>query len=72
MNIDTKGIEAIVKKVMDTIDVAEESGKPVVDGENGLFQDMNNAIDAAHAAWKIIWCSPWRCVIKSFRPFVTS
>lgn len=58
MNIDTKGIEAIVKKVMDTIDVAEESGKPVVDGENGLFQDMNNAIDAAHAAWKNYMVQP--------------
>ncbi|MGL6292404.1 aldehyde dehydrogenase family protein [Eubacterium aggregans] len=52
MNIDTTGIEQIVKKVMESIDFAEENNVPVVDGECGIFQDMNNAIDAAFAAQK--------------------
>jgi len=52
MNIDTTGIEYIVKKVMAEIDCAEESGLPVKDGEYGVFNDMNNAIDAAFIAQK--------------------
>ena len=52
MNIDTTGIEQIVKKVMESIDFAEENNVPVVDGECGIFQDMNNAIDAAFAGQK--------------------
>lgn len=52
MNIDTTGIEAIVKKVMASIDLAEETNTPVIDGECGIFTDMNNAIEAAFAAQK--------------------
>lgn len=52
MNIDTTGIEYIVKKVMAEIDCAEESGKPFKDGELGVFEDMENAIDAAFIAQK--------------------
>ncbi|MGL4607709.1 MAG: aldehyde dehydrogenase family protein [Eubacteriaceae bacterium] len=52
MNIDTTGIEYIVKKVMEEIDCAEASGKPLKDGELGVFNDMNNAIDAAYKAQK--------------------
>ena len=47
MNIDTTGIEYIVKKVMDQIDYAEETGAPVVDGKDGVFQTMDAAIEAA-------------------------
>ena len=42
MTIDTSAIEAIVKKVMESIDDAEEKNIPVVDGQDGLFVDMNN------------------------------
>lgn len=52
MNIDTTGIEYIVKKVMAEIDCAEDSGKPLKDGELGIFNDMENAIDAAFTAQK--------------------
>ena len=52
MNIDTTGIEAIVKKVMDSIEFAEENNQPLVDGKNGIFQDINNAIEAAFLAQK--------------------
>ena len=52
MNIDTTGIEYIVKKVMDQIDYAEETGAPVVDGKDGVFQTMDAAIEAAAAAQK--------------------
>ncbi|MGV8907136.1 MAG: aldehyde dehydrogenase family protein [Acetobacterium sp.] len=52
MNIDTTGIEYIVKKVMAEIDFAEDSGKPIKDGEYGVFNDMSNAIDAAYDAQK--------------------
>jgi propionaldehyde dehydrogenase len=52
MNIDTTGIEYIVKKVMAEIDVAVETGKPIKDGEFGVFNDMENAIDAAFTAQK--------------------
>ncbi|WP_083439528.1 aldehyde dehydrogenase family protein [Acetobacterium bakii] len=52
MNIDTTGIEYIVKKVMAEIDCVEEKGWPVKDGEYGVFNDMNNAIDAAYIAQK--------------------
>lgn len=52
MNIDTTGIEYIVKKVMEEIDCAEVTGKPVKDGELGVFNDMNNAIDAAYIEQK--------------------
>ncbi|HEY5556365.1 aldehyde dehydrogenase family protein [Acetobacterium sp.] len=37
---------------MAEIDMTEESGQPVKDGEYGLFNDMNNAIDAAYIAQK--------------------
>lgn len=52
MNIDTSSIEAIVKKVMDNIDLAEENDAPLIDGKDGIFKDMNNAIEAAFAAQK--------------------
>ncbi|MBC3887278.1 aldehyde dehydrogenase family protein [Acetobacterium paludosum] len=52
MNIDTTGIEYIVKKVMAEIDCAEESGRTLKDGELGVFNDMQNAIDAAYIAQK--------------------
>ena len=52
MNIDTTGIEYIVKKVMDQIDYAEETGAPVVDGKDGVFQTMDAAIEAAAVAQK--------------------
>ena len=52
MNIDTTGIEAIVKKVMENIDFAEENDLPLVDGKDGIFSDMNAAIDAAFLAQK--------------------
>ncbi|MEF9918052.1 MAG: aldehyde dehydrogenase EutE [Eubacterium sp.] len=52
MNIDTTGIEYIVKKVMASIDVADETGAPLKDGEWGVFGDMDNAIEAAAAAQK--------------------
>ncbi|MBC3797184.1 aldehyde dehydrogenase family protein [Acetobacterium tundrae] len=52
MNIDTTGIEYIVKKVMAEIDCAEESDKALKDGELGVFNDMQNAIDAAYIAQK--------------------
>ena len=42
MNIDTTGIEYIVKKVMAEIDCAEEGGKPLKDGDLGVFADMEN------------------------------
>ncbi len=50
MNIDTTSIEYIVKKVMSEIDTAEEAGLPIKDGELGVFEDMENAIDAAFIA----------------------
>ena len=40
MNIDTTGIEYIVKKVMAEIDCADAGGKPLKDGELGVFNDM--------------------------------
>ncbi|MEG0509593.1 MAG: aldehyde dehydrogenase EutE, partial [Eubacterium sp.] len=52
MNIDTTGIEYIVKKVMDQIDYADETGTPVVDGKDGVFQTMDAAIEAAAVAQK--------------------
>ena len=52
MNIDTTGIEYIVKKVMAEIDCADAGGKPLKDGELGVFNDMENAIDAAFTAQK--------------------
>lgn len=50
MAIDTNSIEYIVKKVMDQIDFAEETGTPVVDGKDGVFQTMDAAIEAAWEA----------------------
>lgn len=50
MAIDTNSIEYIVKKVMDQIDFAEETGTPVVDGKDGVFQTMEAAIEAAWEA----------------------
>ena len=37
---------------MAEIDMTEESGQPIKDGEYGVFNDMNNAIDAAYIAQK--------------------
>lgn len=54
MNIDTAGISAIVQKVLNTMengDAATTGAAGVVDGENGIFKDINNAIEAASAAW---------------------
>lgn len=58
MNIDTTGIEYIVKKVMAEIDCAVEGGKPLKDGELGIFNDMENAIDAAYEAQKTFMRQP--------------
>jgi propionaldehyde dehydrogenase len=58
VNIDTTGIEYIVKKVMAEIDIAEEGGKPLKDGELGVFDDMENAIDAAFEAQKAFMRQP--------------
>ena len=52
MNIDTTGIEYIVKKVMAEIDLSETSGKSLKDGELGVFDDIEKAIDAAAFAQK--------------------
>ncbi|HEY5557456.1 aldehyde dehydrogenase family protein [Acetobacterium sp.] len=37
---------------MAEIDMTEESGQPIKDGEYGVFNNMNNAIDAAYIAQK--------------------
>ncbi len=58
MTIDTSAIEAIVKKVMESIDDAEEKNIPVVDGQDGLFVDMNNAVEACYAAWQAYYRQP--------------
>lgn len=52
MTIDAKGIEAIVKQVLNNIEDAKVAGKPLVDGKDGIYQDINDAIEAAHAAWQ--------------------
>lgn len=52
MTIDTQGLEAIIKKVMDTIDFAEETGRPLTDGKDGIFEDIDDAIAAAAKAQK--------------------
>lgn len=52
MTIDAKGIEAIVKEVLNNIDSAKEAGKPLADGKDGIFVDINDAIEAAHVAWQ--------------------
>ncbi len=52
MNIDTTGIEYIVKKVMAEIDNSEEAGKPQKDGKLGIFDEMENAINASFKAQK--------------------
>lgn len=70
MNIDTSSIEAIVKKVMDNIDLAEENDAPLIDGKDGIFKDMNNAIEAAFAAQKEYMKMPLACrskLIKAIR-----
>ena len=51
MAIDAKGIEAIVRQVLETIDEVEAGKQPVCDGKDGIFQDINDAIEAAHQAW---------------------
>ncbi len=50
MTIDTNSIEYIVKKVMNQIDFAEETGAPVIDGKDGIFKTMDAAIEAAWEA----------------------
>lgn len=52
MTIDTQGLEAIIKKVMDSIDFHEETGRPVNEGEDGIFTDIEDAIVAAEKAQK--------------------
>jgi len=74
MNIDTTGIEAIVKKVMATIETAEETNTPVVDGVDGIFTDMNNAIEAAYVAQREYMMQPLALrhkVIKEIRKIMT-
>ena len=53
MNIDTAGIEAIVKRVMTSIDAANGVAPATQDakGKDGIFDDMEDAIAAAQAAW---------------------
>jgi propionaldehyde dehydrogenase len=53
MNIDTAGIEAIVKRVMSSIDEANgvAPASQGAKGRDGIFDDMNDAIEAAQAAW---------------------
>ena len=61
MNIDTAGIEAIVKKVLSSIDgveTADAPGAAVVDGKDGIFQDIDAAIEAANAAWDVYKMAP--------------
>lgn len=52
MTIDTQGLEAIIKKVMDQIDFAEETGRPINEGDDGIFEDIDDAIAAAEKAQK--------------------
>ena len=52
MTIDTQGLEEKIKKVMDTIDFAEETGRPLTDGKDGIFEDIDDAIAAAAKAQK--------------------
>ena len=53
MNIDTAGIEAIVKRVMSSIDEANgvAPAPQGAKGKDGIFEDMEDAIAAAQAAW---------------------
>jgi len=53
MTVDTQGIEYIVKKVMEQIDFHEETDTPVntKDGEWGIFENMDDAVEAAYVAW---------------------
>ncbi|MGN0194084.1 MAG: aldehyde dehydrogenase family protein [Pseudoramibacter sp.] len=53
MNIDTAGIEAIVKRVMSSIDEANgvAPASQGAQGRDGIFDDMEDAIAAAQAAW---------------------
>ena len=61
MNIDTAGIEAIVKRVMTSIDAANGVAPAAQDakGKDGIFEDMEDAIAAAQAA---------KLLTKSARP----
>lgn len=58
MTIDAKGIEAIVKQVLNNIDTAKAEGKPLVDGKDGIYKDINDAIEAAHVAWQEYMAMP--------------
>lgn len=52
MSMDNEMIEGIVQKIMATIDFDKKEDAPLIDGKDGIFADMNNAIEAAFAAQK--------------------
>ena len=58
MNIDTNAIEAIVQQVMGNINLENKASAPVIDGEDGIFRDMDNAIEAAFAAQREYMMQP--------------
>lgn len=48
MAIDTKNLEAIIKKVMDTLE--HEQAPAAEDGKDGIYEDIDRAIEAADKA----------------------
>ena len=57
MNISEKEIEGIVRQVIAGMAVSEASSGMVIDGKTylGVFEDMNDAIDAAWKAQKKLY-----------------